>query len=111
MSHIPNVNIAKGSLMDTDSSLLCIGVYKNHTMTPGGSGIDQEFDGAISSAIKVGDIKGKSGEVNYFYANDQRLAVIGLGNKNKLNKETVRLAAGAALRAAISKKVDLELLL
>ena len=67
MSYISNVNIVDGSIKDSDSSLLCIGVYKDHSMTSNGSDLDQESGGAISSAIKVGDIKGKTGEVNYFY--------------------------------------------
>ena len=106
MSYIKNVNIVDGSLSDVESTLLCIGVYKNHSMTPNGSDIDDASGGAISSAIKVGDIKGKIGEVNYFYVNDRRLAIIGLGEKDEISSDTVRLAAGSALRSAISKKAD-----
>ena len=106
MSYIKNVNIVDGSLSDVESTLLCIGVYKNHSMTPNGSDIDDASGGAISSAIKVGDIKGKIGEVNYFYVNDRRIAFIGLGEKDEINSDTVRLAAGSALRSAISKKAD-----
>ena len=106
MSYIKNVNIVDGSLNDVESMLLCIGVYKDHSMTPNGSDIDDASGGAISSAIKVGDIKGKIGEVNYFYVNDRRLAIIGLGEKDEINSDTVRLATGSALRSAISKKAD-----
>ena len=106
MSYIKNVNIVDGSLNDVESTLLCIGVYKNHSMTPNGSDIDDVSGGAISSAIKVGDIKGKLGEVNYFYVNDSRLAIIGLGEKDKISSDTVRLATGSALRSAILKKAD-----
>ena len=53
MSYIKNVNIVNGSLNDVESTLLCIGVYKNHSMTPNGSDIDNASAGAISSAIKV----------------------------------------------------------
>jgi len=106
MSYIKNVNIVDGSLNDVESMLLCIGVYKDHSMTPNGSDIDDASGGAISSAIKVGDIKGKIGEVNYFYVNDRRLAIIGLGEKDEINSDTVRVATGSALRSAISKKAD-----
>ena len=106
MSYISNVNIVDSSLKDSNDALLCIGVYKNHSMTTNGSDIDKASGGAISSAIKVGDIKGKVGEVNYFYVNNRRLAIIGLGKKDEINFETVRLAAGSALRSAISKKAD-----
>ena len=106
MSYIKNVNIVDGPLNDVESMLLCIGVYKNHSMTRNGSDIDEASGGAISSAIKVGDIKGKLGEVNYFYVNDRRLAIIGLGEKDEISSDTVRLATGSALRSAISKKAD-----
>ncbi|MCS5652784.1 MAG: leucyl aminopeptidase, partial [Candidatus Marinimicrobia bacterium] len=46
------------------------------------------------------------GEVNYFYVNDSRLAIIGLGEKDKISSDTVRLATGSALRSAILKKAD-----
>jgi len=106
MSYIKNVNIVNGSLNDVESTLLCIGVYKNRSMTPNGSDIDGASGGAISSAIKVGDIKGKLGEVNYFYVNGRRLAIIGLGEKDKISSDTVRLATASALRSAISKKAN-----
>ncbi|MEC7849714.1 MAG: leucyl aminopeptidase [Candidatus Neomarinimicrobiota bacterium] len=106
MSYIKNVNIVDGPLNDVESMLLCIGVYKNHSMTRNGSDIDEASGGAISSAIKVGDIKGKLGEVNYFYVNDRRLAIIGLGEKDEISSDTVRLATGSALRSAISKEAD-----
>ena len=89
MSYISNVNIVDSSLKDSNDALLCIGVYKDHSMTTNGSDIDQASGGAISSAIKVGDIKGKVGEVNYFYVNNRRLAIIGLGKKDEINFETL----------------------
>ena len=105
MSHISSVKYENGNLMNSESKLLCVGVYNDLSMTPSGSDIDQEFDGAISSAIKVGDIKGKYNEVNYFYANDRRLLTIGLGEKEKINSSKIRHAAATVIRSAISKKV------
>ena len=104
MSHISKITVLDGSIKDADSELICIGIYRDQTMTPNGSELDQEFGGAISSAIEVGDVKGKSGEVNYFYINNRRLAVIGLGKKENISEETVRLASGSAIRSSIDKK-------
>ena len=106
MSHISNINVLDGSMKDNDSELICIGIYRDQTMTPNGSDLDQEFGGAISSAIEVGDVKGKVGEINYFYINNRRLAVIGLGKKEDISEETVRLASGSAIRSSIAKKAD-----
>ena len=106
MSNISNINVLESSMKDADSELICIGIYRDQTMTPNGSELDQEFGGTISSAIEVGDVKGKVGEVNYFYINNRRLAVIGLGKKEDISEETVRLAAGSAIRSSIAKKAD-----
>ena len=105
MSHISSVKYENGNLMNSESKLLCVGVYKDLSMTPNGSDIDQKFDGAISSAIKVGDIMGKYNEVNYFYAIDRRLLTIGLGEKEKISSSKIRHAAATVIRSAISKKV------
>ena len=106
MSHISNVKYENVSLMDSECKLLCVGVYKDLSMTSNGSDIDKKFDSAISSAIKVGDIKGKSNEVNYFYANDRRLLTIGLGEKERINSSKIRHAAATVIRSAISRKID-----
>ena len=45
MSYIKNVNIVDGPLNDVESMLLCIGVYKNHSMTRNGSDIDEASGG------------------------------------------------------------------
>ena len=43
MSHISSVKYENGNLMDSESELLCVGVYKDLSMTPSGSDIDQEL--------------------------------------------------------------------
>ena len=104
MSHISNINVSNGSIKDINTELICIGIYKDKSMTNSGSELGLNFKEAISSAIEVGDVKGKIGEVNYFYINNQRIAVIGLGKKEDISEDTVRLASGAAIRSTISKK-------
>ena len=104
MSHIHNVKTVNTPLMELKSDLICIGVYKDRSFTPGGSDLTQDLKNMIKSGVDVGDVKGKIGEVNFFYYNNRRFALIGLGDKEKVTSEVVRLATGSAIRAAITKK-------
>ena len=104
MSHIHNVKTVNTPLMELKSDLICIGVYRNRSFTPGGSDLTQDLKNMIKSGVDVGDVKGKVGEVNFFYYNNRRFALIGLGDKEKVTSEVVRLATGSAIRAAITKK-------
>ena len=104
MSHIHNVKTVNTPLMELKSDLICIGVYKDRSFTPGGSDLTQDLENMIKSGVDVGDVKGKVGEVNFFYYNNRRFALIGLGDKEKVTSEVVRLATGSAIRAAITKK-------
>ena len=104
MSHIHNVKTVNTPLMELKSDLICIGVYKDRSFTPGGSDLTQDLKNIIESGVDVGDVKGKIGEVNFFYYNNRRFALIGLGDKEKVTSEVVRLATGSAIRAAITKK-------
>ena len=104
MSHIHNVKTVNTPLMELKSDLICIGVYKDRSFTPGGSDLTQDLKNMIKSGVDVGDVKGKVGEVNFFYYNNRRFALIGLGDKEKVTSEVVRLATGSAIRAAITKK-------
>ena len=104
MSHIDNVKVVSTPMMEVESDLICIGVYKDKSFTPGGNDIGQDLKNIIKSGIDVGDVKGKRGEVNFFYSGKSRFALIGLGDKEKITSEIVRLATGSAIRAAIAKK-------
>ena len=104
MSHIHNVKTVNTPLMELKSDLICIGVYRNRSFTPGGSDLTQDLKNMIKSGVDVGDVKGKVGEVTFFYYNNRRFAFIGLGDKEKVTSEVVRLATGSAIRAAITKK-------
>jgi len=104
MSHIDNVKVVSTPMMEVESDLICIGVYKDKSFTPGGNDIGQDLKNIIKSGIDVGDVKGKRGEVNFFYSGKSRFALIGLGDKEKITSEIVRLATGSAIRASIAKK-------
>ena len=106
MAHIETINVTQNRGETASAGLVAIGVYEDKSLTDLGQALDEAGDSVLSKAMDLGDVKGKSGETNMFYINGQRILLIGLGKKDKFNASGVRLAAGKASRAAISKKVD-----
>ena len=105
MAHIETINVTQNRGKTASAGLVAIGVYEDKSLTDLGQALDEAGDSVLSKAMDLGDVKGKSGETNMFYINGQRILLIGLGKKDKFNASGVRLAAGKASRAAISKKV------
>ena len=105
MAHIETINVTQNRGETASTGLVAIGVYEDKSLTDLGQALDEAGDSVLSKAMDLGDVKGKSGETNMFYINGQRILLIGLGKKDKFNASGVRLAAGKASRAAISKKV------
>ena len=105
MSHISTVTIADPSWQEVDAGLIVVGVYKDRSLTPLAQEIDKVIGGLINQGIDMKDIKGKKGESHFFYCEGKMILVLGLGRKDKIDSSSIRIAAGAAARAAISRKI------
>ena len=105
MSHISTVTIAVSSWQEIDTGLIAVGVYKDQSLTPLAQEIDKAIGGLITQGIDMKDIKGKKGESHFFYGAGKLILVLGLGRKDKIDPSSIRIAAGAAARASISRKV------
>ena len=105
MSHISTVTIAVSSWQEIDAGLIAVGVYKDQSLTPLAQEIDKAIGGLITQGIDMKDIKGKKGESHFFYGAGKLILVLGLGRKDKIDSSSIRIAAGAAARASISRKV------
>ena len=105
MSHISTVTMAGPSWQEVDAGLIAVGVYKDRSLTPLAQEIDKAIGGLINQGIAMKDIKGKKGESHFFYGAGKLILVLGLGRKDKIDSNSIRIAAGAAARAAISRKV------
>ena len=106
MAHITEVDVSNESWNETNAGLNAVGVFQDKSFTTMASNINDSNDGVLSKAIEMGDVKGKNGESNLFYIDGKRIQLLGLGNKEELNAETIRLAAGRVSRLAINKKID-----
>ena len=105
MSHISTVTMAGPSWQEVDAGLIAVGVYKDRSLTPLAQEIDKAIGGLINQGIAMKDIKGKKGESHFFYGAGKLILVLGLGRKDKIDSNSIRITAGAAARAAISRKV------
>jgi leucyl aminopeptidase len=87
--------------------LLAVAVTKPVTLTGAAAELDQALGGTIARLVKAGEIRGSAGQVTLLHAGSgdlraRRVAVIGLGSPARADAETVRNAAGAAVRTLAS---------
>ncbi|MBA2368963.1 MAG: leucyl aminopeptidase [Candidatus Protochlamydia sp.] len=62
----------------------------------------------LNPALKSGDFKGREGEVTFLYIEgqpEQRIALLGLGPKDKISIEAVRRSYGGLAKACLAKKL------
>jgi leucyl aminopeptidase len=93
-----------------DTPLLAVGVTRG-TTEPAGvlAGLDALLGGAIARVLSGGDLSGRSGEQVVLYHGGQgpdRVVLLGLGEADEVDEETVRRMAGRAVRCAESLRVD-----
>jgi len=72
--------------------------------------IDKALDGAISQLIGQGEIKGKLNEITIIHSLGKlpaaRVVVVGLGKKEELSQDRVRMAVGGTCRLLQQKGID-----
>ncbi len=106
MGYLNHIKHTNESWKDIDAGFIAVGVFEDGILTDTAKEVDQALGGQITSAIDMGDIKGKSGKISRFYLDGKRIFVIGLGKKDKCNSEEIRKAGGALAKVAIALKID-----
>jgi leucyl aminopeptidase len=105
-----DISIEQGSVTDIATPLLAVNLFEGVT-TPGGAtgAVDAALGGLISQMIADGEIKGKLEEVKVIHTMGkmpaQRVAVVGLGSREKFDLEAIRRASGAVMKSARGLKV------
>lgn len=98
-------DVQQGSVTEIQTPLLVLNLFEG-TKDPGGAtgAVDRALGGLISELIADGDIKGKLEEVTVLHTQGKipakRIAVAGLGSREKLDLEAIRRASGAAMKTA-----------
>jgi len=85
--------------------LLALGLFKNTEKLPEVyARVDQSTGGTLRDLLASGDFTGNCNETMVLYASKQapcrRLMLVGLGDKDKFTRHTLRQSAGTAVRAA-----------
>ncbi len=99
------IKIQQGDIRGAAADAIIINLFADVSKPAGGTGaVDAALDGAIQEVIESGDITGKLGETLVLYPRGvipaKRIIIVGLGSRDGLNLESVREAAGAAIKQA-----------
>jgi leucyl aminopeptidase len=103
------IRVECGSLEKFPCDLLVVNVFAGQKKLTGATAAaDQALGGMISSLIKDGEISGKTGKVTLLHCHGKlkakKVAVVGLGERDKLDLEAIRTASAAAIRQAREAK-------
>ena len=101
------IKVIVGDIAQIEADAIVVNLFEDMTQ-PGGAtaAVDNALDGAISSLISRGEIKGKFGEVNIAHTfgkprqvGAEIVAVAGLGKSQDFNTDKIRGVAGEFCRA------------
>lgn len=101
-----NVSARKAEILKLKTDLLCIGHFTNTKKLSGNAGaINRKLGGAVEQVLKLGDFKGRQDTCALLYTNGRigakRIMLVGLGDKKKVNLNTIRNAAAFAANKAV----------
>ena len=97
--------IERGSVTEVQTPLLVINLFEGVAAPGGATGaVDRALGGLISQLIADGEIKGKLEEVVVLHTMGKipatRVAVVGLGPREKFDLEAIRRASGSVFKRA-----------
>ena len=106
-----NVQVVHSDPLSFSSPLLVLPVFKGAGSIQGTlSAVDELVGGAVGRALDAGEFSGKAEETLLLYSPAgspvARILLIGLGDADSLDPETLRKAAGRAVRVAEERKVS-----
>jgi leucyl aminopeptidase len=113
MKSIMKVNLAlrHQTILSCKTDVLAVGLFSgSHGLDPVLAPLDKRLSGALSRLKRLGDFKAEVGTSVVVYGNEKipatRVLVVGLGDPNKIELETLRKAAIAAASRAVSLKAQ-----
>jgi len=98
------IKVTVGDIAQIEADAIVVNLFEG-VEQPGGAtaAVDKALDGAISSLISRGEIKGKFGEVNIVHTFGKLpariVAIAGLGKRQDFNADKIRGVAGEFCRA------------
>jgi leucyl aminopeptidase len=105
------LSVASGDPTRVETPALVLGVFHGQDRPAGPAvAVDRAMGGFLGELLGKGEITGKEGEVTVLHTRGalgaQRVAIVGLGKREKLDRVRVAKAAGAAATELLKRKVD-----
>ena len=102
------ITVKIGDTGKTRADTILLGIFEDEKKTAGDlAEIDKSLNGEITKLRKLGEIKGKQSEVTVIHSLGKipagRIAVIGLGKKEELTEDKIRIVTADACRALRKK--------
>jgi leucyl aminopeptidase len=104
------IKVIAGDITKTEAGAIIVGVFEGVKRPDGDlAAVDKALAGAVSRLISQGEIKGKARELNIIHSLGRlpagRVVLAGLGKKEDLSLDGVRMAVGEACRLLQQKEV------
>ncbi len=99
------ITVEQANIAPFHADLIIVNLFEGVTHPGGATGaVDHALDGRISHVIALGDCAGKLGETTLLYTTDElhapRVLVVGLGDRDRFDLQTVRIASAKAIAVA-----------
>ena len=106
-----NIQIVKSDILTHPTPLLVLPLFKGTEEMQGVfSAVDELVEGALRRAVSAGDFSGKAESTLLLYppvgSSPERILILGLGDEDDFNAETLRRIAGRSVRVAEGLRVS-----
>lgn len=91
------IQLAKKPGKSVDTTV-CL-VFKNPSIHADDAALDDALNNELTAATKRTECSGGNGNITFVYANDQRVALLGLGEADDLDAQTLRVAGYQLVKA------------
>ena len=104
------IEVVIGNIAEVEADAIIMSFFEGMERPDGDLAvIDKALDGAVSQLIGQGEIKGKLNEITIIHSLGKlpaaRVVVVGLGKKEELSQDRVRLAVGETCRLLQQKRI------
>ncbi len=103
MAFITHIKSTSESWEESSADLVVFGIFQDQSMTTIADEINIHLNNGVTRGIECGGIKGKEGECHKFFGKNKRFLLLGLGDKEKFNTESMRNAGGRTSKYALKE--------
>jgi leucyl aminopeptidase len=100
--------IKSGSLSKNKAQTFAVALFEDGSLSAGAQELDANHNGLISHAIKLGDIKGKPGEIQVLVTtgHPQRIILFGLGKSGETTADQLRKSLDKLLTTVAGTRTE-----